>query len=158
MTNSLSLFKPSFTAKTTGVRAWLAAGTLATMTTEKDPFDLEFARNLDAAMKAAGIATAAALAEMLHLSGSRVRNWCNGTSSPTSKEAVRLADALGVTLDWLYRGKGDGMPEGKRIIVVAFKEGFAPPPSSVDPAPGQASTEPGSAASARSRRPMRANG
>lgn len=129
MTSFLSFDKGFVAAKSAGVLVEPYLGTLWGMDTKKDPFAIEFGSNLRAAMEAASIPTAAALATMMNMGDSRARNWCNGTSTPTSKEAVALARLLGVTLDWLFRGVADGLVEAKRIRVVAAKSGFSPPPA-----------------------------
>lgn len=36
--------------------------------------------------------------------------WENGLRRPSLDEAILLCDSFGVTLDWLYRGRYDGLP------------------------------------------------
>ena len=101
----------------------------------KDPFNIEFSRRAKAAMKATGYTSAAALADTLNEQESRVRNWTNGASVPPLRDAVRLADAFGVTVDWLVKGDTSGLAEGIRIRLVATLAGDQPPiPTARDPA------------------------
>jgi len=132
MTKNLSLDKGFVDAKTAGVLGGYAKCNFPTMNSSKDPFCIAFSENLRAAMAASNIDTASKLATMMGAGDSRVRNWCNGTSSPTAKEAIQLAQLLGVTLDWLFRGISDGLLEAKRIRVIAAKHGLSPPPQMDD--------------------------
>jgi len=110
----------------------------------KNPFDAAFAERLRAAMRASGVTTATELAKLLGQAGSRVRNWCNGTSTPPSEDGVRLAEMLGVTMDYLYRGQDAGLSDGKRIRLFAAMRGSTPPsvPSRMEQEPASESRIP----------------
>jgi transcriptional regulator with XRE-family HTH domain len=94
---------------------------------DKDPFAVEFAARLRAAMTVAGLSSAAELARVLQHGESRVRNWCNGTATPTVQEAARLAKFLRVTMDWLFRDSSTGLEEGRHIRLMAAMEGVPQP-------------------------------
>jgi transcriptional regulator with XRE-family HTH domain len=119
---------------------------------EKDPFALAFSARLRAAMTVAGILTAADLARAMHNGESRVRNWCNGTATPTVQEAARLAKYLSVTMDWLFRDRADGLEEGRRIRLVAAMDGISAPYFDPEPEPARAAEIPGLARASTGRR------
>ncbi len=124
MTNFLSLRNPRSQAKFLGVLATKESVNINYM---KDPFQDGFARRLQAAMRAAGLSTSRMLAQLMGQPETRVRNWTNGTSTPPARDAISLAQALGVTLDWLYRERVEGLTESKRIRIVAAMQGIEPP-------------------------------
>lgn len=126
MTNILSVHKASFAGKSSVASPQPISGTMASMA-DKDPFAVEFSVRLRAAMAVAGLSSAAELARVLQHGESRVRNWCNGTATPTVQEAARLAKFLSVTMDWLFRDSSVGLEEGRRIRLMAAMEGIAPP-------------------------------
>lgn len=88
----------------------------------KDPFHIAVAVRLRASMRESEIKDAAALAKLMQETPSRVRNWCNGTSSPPVRDGVRLRSVFGVTLDWLYLGETSGLLDAKRIRLAAEME------------------------------------
>jgi len=90
---------------------------------DKDPWNVEIGARLRAAMTEGEIETAEALAAMIGETGSRVRNWANGTSRPMVPEARRLKATLGVTLDWLYEGDPAGLPGPKAIRLALALQG-----------------------------------
>jgi len=124
MTNHLSLCKPHFAAKIVGGHTTSDLPSLFSM---KDPFFEAVALRLTAALRDAGFATSAALADKLNLTESRVRNWTNGTAVPMARDAILLADMTGTTLDWIYTGSVAGLEEGKRIRLVAAMSGATAP-------------------------------
>lgn len=45
------------------------------------------------------------LAKAAHVTATSVSRYVHNTRTPTLKELIKISDALGVTLDWLARGK-----------------------------------------------------
>lgn len=66
----------------------------------------DFAWRLNARAEKLGLSQVD-LAEKLGASVTRVNHWFRGRNFPKAAERVRLADTLGVNLDWLVRGEGD---------------------------------------------------
>lgn len=93
----------------------------------KDPFQQDFGKRAKIAMQASGYGSAAELAKVLNEEDSRVRNWTNGSSVPPLRDVARLAEAFGVTIDWLVTGETSGLAEGMRIRLVAVMSGVLPP-------------------------------
>lgn len=89
---------------------------------------------------------------------SRARNWCNGTSTPTVQEAARLARYLGVTMDWLFRDRADGLEEGRRIRLVAAMEGIVAPVFETEEQPDSEKVDRGRVAGLQGRRAKVASG
>lgn len=138
MTNSLSPGKPPFSSgpdKRVGGRFPAPACIIVGMAA-KDPWNVEIAARLRAAMAEAEVDTVERLADMLNEPASRIRNWANGTSRPMAADARRLKVALGVTMDWLYEGDSAGLPQGKYIrLMGALTRAQATEPE--EPAPAR---------------------
>lgn len=75
---------------------------------EDDTSNDAVAARLRAAIRARGT-TQAKLAKSLKLSNSRVSNWTTGQTPPAREETFRVCDALGITTDYLLRGRVGGM-------------------------------------------------
>lgn len=75
---------------------------------EDDTSNEAVAERLRAAIKARGT-TPARLAEQLKVSQSRVSNWTTGQTPPKRTDTFALCDALGITIDFLLRGRIKGM-------------------------------------------------
>jgi len=68
------------------------------------------------------------MARMLGINPQRWSNYTNGHRPISVDLAILLCDRFGLTLDWIYRGRIDGMPVG-----LADKLRPAPAPASVVP-------------------------
>jgi transcriptional regulator with XRE-family HTH domain len=135
MTNNLSARKPLFDMrrnKSVGERP-RGPDNYAVGMADKDPWNLEIAARLRAAMAECEIDTTERLAEILHEPSSRVRNWVNGTSRPMAADARRLKGILGVTMDWLYDGDAAGLPGGKYTRLSMALAGAPIPRTAAEP-------------------------
>jgi transcriptional regulator with XRE-family HTH domain len=48
---------------------------------------------------------------------SQLNNWETGARRIPLEAAITLCDAYGLSLDWIYRGKRDGLPEHLRRML-----------------------------------------
>ena len=69
--------------------------------------------------------TQTALAEQLNLSNRTVSKWENGDGLPDISVLPKLADALGVTVDELLRGKRNSRPAAVTVTEVADRENIS---------------------------------
>ncbi|MBR1534273.1 MAG: helix-turn-helix transcriptional regulator [Ruminococcus sp.] len=69
--------------------------------------------------------TQTALAEQLNLSNRTVSKWENGDGLPDISVLPQLADALGVTVDELLRGKRNSRPAAVTVTEVADRENIS---------------------------------
>lgn len=53
-------------------------------------------------------------------------NWLNAENRPDEEAMIRLCDQAGVTMEWLYRGRTDGMNVGHAIRLTARTKGIDP--------------------------------
>lgn len=65
----------------------------------------EFGKRIIVAIEKAGGATK--MAEKAGVSGSVLRKWRSGSSEPSRVNLIKLADAAGVTVEWLATGRGE---------------------------------------------------
>ncbi|WP_085919057.1 helix-turn-helix domain-containing protein [Halomonas sp. CSM-2] len=71
----------------------------------------EFSKRVVVAIEKAGGATK--MAEKAGVSGSVLRKWRSGSSEPSRVNLIKLADAAGVSVEWLATGKEPRPIEGK---------------------------------------------
>ena len=84
--------------------------------TTKAPEFLEIGARLEALRTGMSTLNAKDWATKHRINRSRYSNWENGLRIPV-EEAVRLADTYGLTLDWIYRGRRDGLSENARKVL-----------------------------------------
>ena len=91
------------------------------------PDDLQtaFSRRLKAAL-AEGNLTPPQLAERLGVIRTRVNNWEGGRNMPQNEQLVAAAETLGVTTDYLLRGRLDAISLPKAIRLTAREMGQDP--------------------------------
>lgn len=58
-----------------------------------------------------------AWAEKHGFSPTQFNNWEKGTRRIPVDDAERLCARYGLTLDWIYRGRAEGLPENLRKVV-----------------------------------------
>ncbi|MDR2820416.1 MAG: helix-turn-helix domain-containing protein [Desulfovibrio sp.] len=63
-----------------------------------------------------------AVAEFLQTSKATYRRWKPGQQFPDTQSLILMADKLGISLDWLLMGKGEGDPEGLDAPVSTIDE------------------------------------
>lgn len=99
--------KPTIGKLPLGATPWQ---TVATMSDERPDYS-EIGRRLRALRLAFGSDSQVAWCEKHNLSQSQWNNWEKGARRISVDSAERLCDAYGVTLDWVYRGRRDGLAE-----------------------------------------------
>lgn len=77
----------------------------------------EIGRRLAALRRAMGNESKAAWAERNGFNATQYHNWERGIRRIPVEAAERLCDRYGLTLDWLYRGRVDGLSENIRKAV-----------------------------------------
>lgn len=89
-----------------------------------DPVD--FGARLDALLKERGL-TQKAFGRRMGVAQAYVSKWINGEKNPGIEYAVRIAEALDVSMDYLFRGEADApaLTEGQRMLLAAAAE-FGP--------------------------------
>lgn len=65
----------------------------------------------------------------------RVNNWEKGNSRPDLDGGHTLADVLGVTLDWIYRGDLSRLPMNVLLFAQAAPDSFDEEPDGLPPKP-----------------------
>ncbi len=119
----------------------------------------EVGRRLRATAQELGFPTAYALAEWLGASRAQVAAWFNALALPPVKYMRQLATGRGITLDWIYRGDGSGLPHGLYIRLIGAMQTGTPLPPDVQPEPEPAAEpEPKSAGIAHRPRKAGADG
>lgn len=88
----------------------------------KDPSKIEFGKRLRATAAEFGYPNAAAIATLCGAERAAVDTWLNGRALPKWHQAAKLCAAWRVTLDWLFLGKGDGLPHGTYVRLMAALE------------------------------------
>ena len=91
----------------------------------------DFARRLRAAREEGGI-SAPDFAERIGLGRTRYLNWERGDNMPQNEALIVVAEGLGVTTDYLLRGRLEAIPLGRAIRLVAREEGLDPGDRSFD--------------------------
>jgi transcriptional regulator with XRE-family HTH domain len=66
-------------------------------------------------------------ADLIGESRNTVSNWLNGYNPPSIYAMIRLCDKHGFTLDWIYRGRSEGLAYDKSVRLEAFLAGVAAP-------------------------------
>lgn len=59
----------------------------------------------------------AAWADKHGFGATQYNNWATGARRIPVENAERLCDLYGVTMDWIYRGKRDGLSENLRKVL-----------------------------------------
>jgi transcriptional regulator with XRE-family HTH domain len=90
----------------------------------KDPYKVEFGRRLRLIATERECHTAESIAAVVGATRAAVDTWLNGRALPKWEQAAKLADAWHVTLDWLFRGKPDGLPHSVYIRIMALESGM----------------------------------
>lgn len=119
------------------------------------------ARRLRAIMQDLELETVDDLAVLVSAARSRVSNWLNAYHLPPVKYMIRICEKTNLSLDWIYRGRSDGLSYAAVIRLTALEQGMQvvdaapepepePEPPPVPKAPQRAKTErePGSRKSA----------
>jgi transcriptional regulator with XRE-family HTH domain len=77
-----------------------------------------------------GMETIDDFAEVLGVGRNTVSNWLNGYHPPGLHAMLRLCDQKGFTLDWIYRGRSEGLPYDKSVRLTALVSGMGVGPLS----------------------------
>lgn len=101
----------------------------------KDPYVVAVGARLRATVREFGLTTAQQLASELGAERSAVSNWYTGVALPPVPYMVKLCDRYHLTLDWVYRGKADGIPVATWIRISSALDGDAVPELAPEPAP-----------------------
>jgi transcriptional regulator with XRE-family HTH domain len=80
------------------------------------PFQ-DIGRRLDALRVAMGKRSQKEWACLHGFNATQLNNWLKGARRIPVEHAETLCDAYGVTLDWIYRGRRDGLSENARNVL-----------------------------------------
>lgn len=69
----------------------------------------EIGKRIRAARDALGLSQVA-VCKLIAMQPSAYNQWESGAVRPDPDNAERFCDAIGVTLDWIYRGRTEGLP------------------------------------------------
>jgi hypothetical protein len=105
---------------------------------------IEVGRRLRATAQELGYPTAQKLGEWLDANRAQVQAWYAGYAMPPVKYMRKLATEHRITLDWIYRGNGEGLSYPMYIrLIGAIEMGTPPPEVRPEPEPEPESAGPG---------------
>lgn len=84
---------------------------------EKNPDFVEIGKRLRALRERLATLNQAQLAASLGVQPTRLNNWETGVRRIPLECAEKLVDTYGLSLDWIYRGRVDGLSENARKVL-----------------------------------------
>lgn len=95
------------------------------------PLQLEIATRLRA-VQAEMRCSDQAMADLLHVGRTTWTNWTNAENMPEEQAMIRLCEKAYVTMEWLYRGKPEGLTLANAIRLTARVSGQEPDTATID--------------------------